>query len=153
MSGKMSILLIEDNAADAYLFQAALTDIGADAEVNAFEHGTEAWEYVCGIGARGNKKLDLVILDMNLPGMNGRDILHEIANNEHLRNLPVAVFSGAADESVVAQEYPHLRIMFATKTYLYDELKDTLARAFAFAAGVHGKPSGAPAGKAEGAKG
>ena len=128
----LSILLVEDNPADVYLLKTALADIGIAAEMPVFGNGTEAWQYLHQFGADQDKP-ELIILDLNLPGMNGREILEEILKNSQLRDLPIAVFSGSCFESGVTEDFPDLRILFATKSYDYDELKDTLAHIAAFA--------------------
>lgn len=131
----LSIMLVEDNPADVYLLRAALADLGIETVLNVFASGTEAWNFLHGLD--GDQQIpDLIILDLNLPGMNGREILREILNNHRVRHLPVAVFSGSAFESGVTEDFPELYILFSTKPHEFDQLKETLARVVGFAESI-----------------
>jgi chemotaxis family two-component system response regulator Rcp1 len=88
------ILIVEDNPADAQIFRMALERADVPMEIVHLEDGVKAMEYLTG-GNRG--RCDLVLLDLNLPRLNGFEVLDSIRSSQELRSLPVVVLSGSAD--------------------------------------------------------
>lgn len=69
---------------------------------------------------------DLIVLDLNLPGMNGRQILAEMTAHPELHKIPVCIFTGAAQEESVIEEHPPLRLCFYAKVDSFRKLLDTV---------------------------
>jgi chemotaxis family two-component system response regulator Rcp1 len=89
MSGRLRILLVEDNPADARLLGEAFTELGFDAELAVARNGIEA---LARLRTRGLRP-DVVLLDLNLPVMDGRELLAEIRRDPLLEDTPVVVLS------------------------------------------------------------
>ena len=93
MSDKRTILLVEDNPAEARL---AIEVIGETIEDCALLHATDGAQAMAILRGDGAQRPDLVLLDLNLPGMDGPEVLREIRAdpelNTRLRTLPVTVF-------------------------------------------------------------
>jgi CheY-like chemotaxis protein len=91
------ILLVEDNAADIYLFRQALERAGLTFELTVIKDGGEALAF-----ATGDRRLsadrvpDLLILDLNLPKVGGCEVLEALRQNPDLSNLTVAVLTSSA---------------------------------------------------------
>jgi chemotaxis family two-component system response regulator Rcp1 len=94
-----SVLIIEDNSADAYLIQRAVEDCGIDLQFWVVPDGPEALTFL-----RKEPPLthvptaDLIILDLQLPKMFGTEILSAIRKIPAYRAIPVVIFSSAPKE-------------------------------------------------------
>ena len=93
------VLIVDDNPADASLVRRALLEGGVCGSVLLAEDGPEALDRLRRPGGRP----DLVLLDLNLPGMTGQEILSEIRKDPSLRGLPVVVLSGSSWEGDAAE--------------------------------------------------
>ena len=92
------ILLIEDNPDDILLTIRALERIGSNTHVDVCKSGLEAMEYLFAIHEQPPLP-DLIILDLNLPKVNGFDVLQRIRSNDRTRTVPVVVLSSSREES------------------------------------------------------
>lgn len=99
------ILLVEDDPGDALLVEAALLDGREDRRVVRAGDGIEALCWLRGPGAR---RPHLILLDLNMPGMDGRDLLGVLKADPHLCTIPVVIVSGSqAPGNVVASYRGH----------------------------------------------
>ncbi|HEX4335248.1 MAG TPA: response regulator [Polyangiaceae bacterium] len=95
----ISILLVEDSPADVRLTMEALREAKLHNQIDVVEDGESAMEY---LRRPGQKRPDLVLLDLNLPGMDGREVLQEIKTDPDLSIIPVVVLTtSSADEDVL----------------------------------------------------
>ncbi len=102
----MEILLIEDNPADIRLTMEAFQELKLPNHVHVVTDGVEAMAYLHHQGVHQNATMpDLILLDLNLPLKNGREILEEIKNDEYLRHIPVVVLTTSRAEEDVLQAY------------------------------------------------
>ncbi len=103
----MEILLIEDNAADARLVQEALADGEVQAQLRWLPSGEEALDYLRQTGEHANARTlpDLVLLDLNLPGLNGHEVLAAIKSDPALLRVPVVVLTSSANPTDVQVAY------------------------------------------------
>ena len=99
------ILLVEDSVADAKLVQLALEESGSTSEVLRAEDGGDAMGTLDAIVAGEVARPDLVLLDINLPRINGIDVLRRIKADPDLRTMPVVVFSTSRADVDVAAAY------------------------------------------------
>jgi len=100
------ILLVEDNPADARLVVEALKDIDWPIELSIVEDGDQALEYLNSRGAFvGAATPDLVLLDLNLPGIDGFEVLEAAKADSALRHIPILVMSTSASDDDVRQCY------------------------------------------------
>lgn len=102
---KADVLLVEDNIADQRLITEAFKDSNPQAVVNVVNDGVEALAYLRAAGTNGRVLPDLIILDLNLPRKDGRELLAEIKINQDLRRIPVIVFTTSNAASDVTQTY------------------------------------------------
>lgn len=99
------ILHIEDNAADSELLRDSLSEF-RDLIVLPVDDGAEALRYLQQRTMAADTSLpDLILLDLNLPGLDGRRILMELRKDPLLRLIPVVVLSGSAREEDMALAY------------------------------------------------
>jgi CheY-like chemotaxis protein len=96
---------VEDSVADAKLFGIALDESGSSSEVMLAEDGDDALRKLAAIVSGDIPRPDVVVLDINLPRVNGIDVLRRIKGDPELRTIPVVVFSTSRAEVDVAAAY------------------------------------------------
>lgn len=100
------ILLVEDSPADVRLMQEVLRETGLMHELVIASDGRQALRRLRGEGEyQGQICPDLVLLDLNLPGIDGREVLRTIKQDPALRRIPVLVMSTSAAESDITASY------------------------------------------------
>ena len=97
----IEILLVEDNPGDADLAREALATGKVLNHLNVVADGEEAMAYLRRQGKYAKStRPDLVLLDLNLPKMDGRQVLAEIKSDEDLKSIPVVILTTSAAETV-----------------------------------------------------
>jgi CheY-like chemotaxis protein len=115
------ILLVEDNAADARLMSEALGDVKAAAALSWVTSGEEALGLLRRTKlAAGERRPDLVLLDLNLPGLNGHEVLSQIKGDPALRSTPVLVLSSSARSEDVLSAYDAHANAYLLKPQTYE---------------------------------
>jgi chemotaxis family two-component system response regulator Rcp1 len=99
----MRLLVVEDNPTDVMLLQEALRAAGHSHAPQIARDGEEAMSHLRGPEARP----DLVLLDLNLPRKNGREVLAEVKADPHLRSIPVIVLTSSAAHPDIEFAYSH----------------------------------------------
>ncbi|HEX2082746.1 MAG TPA: response regulator [Xanthomonadaceae bacterium] len=103
------ILLVEDNLDDIELTRIAFAEAGLDSRLDVVRDGAEALDYLFARGAYADRdpgKLPaIVLLDLNLPKLDGREVLQAIRANEATRNLPVVVLTTSTEPFDVDVSY------------------------------------------------
>jgi two-component system, chemotaxis family, response regulator Rcp1 len=95
-----TIFLIEDNRGDIRLIQEALKSSTTTCEVVVARDGVEAMDYL-----HQSPLPDLILLDLNLPRKDGRQVLAEIKANPRLQHLPIIVLSTSRNEEDIFNSY------------------------------------------------
>ena len=99
----IEILLVEDNPADADLTQEKMLQAKFINRLHVVEDGETALQFLYKTGSFAEAPTpELILLDLNLPGIDGREVLAEIKQNDALRAIPVVVLTSSdADEDIV----------------------------------------------------
>lgn len=106
MNRPIDILLVEDNPGDVRLTQEALKEAKLGNELHVVEDGVEAMAFLRRQGAyRHAVRPDLILLDLNLPLKNGREVLAEIKDDPKLRRIPVVVLTTSQSEADIVKAY------------------------------------------------
>jgi CheY-like chemotaxis protein len=101
-----SILVVEDNKADADLVVDELMEAAAGVTVEVIGDGRAALKYLRdGHGRNGARRPDLVLLDLNLPGLGGFETLAELKSDDQLRSVPVVVLTTSKSQREVNRGY------------------------------------------------
>ena len=102
----IEILLVEDNPADIRLTQEALKESRMYNNIRVTMDGVEALNYLQHKGKYADApRPDLILLDLNLPKKDGREVLAEIKSDENLRRIPVVVLTTSAAEQDILKSY------------------------------------------------
>jgi two-component system response regulator len=104
-----AILLVEDNPADVKITQRALRESGAPVELIVVRDGQEAVDYLLRQGAHAHaadwRSPDLILLDLNLPGMTGHQVLERVRSEPCLRAVPVVVLTTSRRQEDIQKMY------------------------------------------------
>ncbi|MGL4879482.1 MAG: response regulator [Waterburya sp.] len=112
-----TILLVEDNKADIRLVQEALKNSSITYEMVTVRDGVAAMAYLHQEGEYADAlRPDLVILDLNLPKKDGREVLAEIKTNPQYKRIPVIVLTTSKNEDDIHQSYDLNANCFITKS-------------------------------------
>ncbi|MEH2054682.1 MAG: response regulator [Nostoc sp.] len=100
------IFLVEDNKADIRLIQEALKNSSVPHEVVTVKDGIDAMAYLRQEGEYANApRPDLILLDLNLPKKDGREVLAEIKTDPVLKRIPVVVLTTSKNEDDIIESY------------------------------------------------
>lgn len=120
--GSIEILLVEDNPADVRLVREALRHSDSPYALNVAPDGVEALAYLRGEGTYADRvPPDLVLLDLNLPRKDGRQVLAELKADERLARIPVVVLSTSQADEDVAKAYALHANCYVSKPVDLDE--------------------------------
>ena len=92
MTKSHSILLVEDDADDRYIMHLAFTEVAYAEQVKVFNSGEDILRYLQNL-PHSSLYPSLVVLDYNMPGMNGGEVLMRMKLDDGLRDIPVAMYS------------------------------------------------------------
>lgn len=110
------ILLVEDNPGDTLLTREAFKDCKLLNAMHHVDDGVEAMAFLRREGPYASRpRPDLILLDLNLPRMDGREVLAEIKRDEQLRHIPVIILTTSSDEQDVLRAYHLQANCFITK--------------------------------------
>jgi CheY-like chemotaxis protein len=119
----VDILLVEDNAGDARLMKEALAEAKIRNRLHVVTDGVEALAYLRRQQPfAGAERPDLILLDLNLPRQDGRQVLAEIKKDEELRRIPVVILSSSQAEADVARAYDLHANCYITKPLDVEQL-------------------------------
>lgn len=119
----MEILLVEDNPGDARLVMEVLKEAKVLVRLHHVEDGLAAMAF---LRQGGQGRPDLVILDLNLPGMEGRQVLAEIKGDPRLRSIPVLVLTTSDARDDIAECYDLHANCYIIKPLGLDDFIDAL---------------------------
>lgn len=103
---KFNVLIVEDNPADIRLVKEAFKESEVDTEIYIVKDGVEAMEFLNhGIEHEDVSLPDLILLDLNLPRKDGREVLKEIKENNKLKYIPVVILTTSSSEEDVYETY------------------------------------------------
>jgi CheY-like chemotaxis protein len=118
----VELLIVEDNEADVFLTSTALQDAKITNTISVVTNGEEALAYLRHEGKYAKAvRPDIMFLDLNLPLMNGHEVLAVIKADPNLRAIPVIVMSGSQAESDIARAYDEQVAAYVVKPASYEE--------------------------------
>lgn len=112
---RLEILLVEDSEGDVRLIKRALKD-RTTSRLHVVPDGVFAMQFLRREGEYVNApRPDLILLDLNLPRMDGREVLKEIKDNPSLKSIPVVVLSTSTADRDIMESYNLNASCFVTK--------------------------------------
>jgi DNA-binding response OmpR family regulator len=123
----VEILLIEDNEADVRLTREGIKEAKINNNLNVVRDGEEAMDYLHKRGEYQDvPRPDLVLLDLNLPKKDGREVLEEIKNSDLLKSLPVVVLTTSEAEKDIVKSYELHANCYVTKPLGLDQFVEVI---------------------------
>lgn len=101
--GPRPVLLIDDSASDALLLQLAFEELASDVALHVARDGQEATAAVAALARGEGVRPRLILLDLNLPGASGLDILEQVRGDPVTAGIPVVVYSAGFSDRVRAR--------------------------------------------------
>ena len=127
------ILLVDDNSTDALLIEECLKESGVKFNLRYVPTGMECIKYLNQpVGENSHPRPDLILLDLNMPAMDGREVMAAIRKNEALATIPVQVLSTSENERDVQNLYPAGCNSYAYKPVDFEELQATITNIMEF---------------------
>ena len=122
-SRKIQVLLVEDNPTDVLIAEEGLLSANLlDTTLHVADDGVDAIEFLCRRGKYANApRPDLILLDLNMPRMNGQEVLARVKADDELKNIPVVILTTSKSTEDVAEAYGHHANCYISKPVDYDE--------------------------------
>jgi CheY-like chemotaxis protein len=112
----IEILLVEDNPGDIRLTREAFNEYKIANNLSVVTDGEEAMEFLNKTGRYKNAPTpDMILLDLNLPRKDGREVLEEIKESPIFKSIPVVVLSTSESDSDIRHSYEHYANCYITK--------------------------------------
>ncbi len=123
MRNSKPILIVDDDSVDVMAAKRAMRDAGVDNPVVHKENGEEALEYLRDLGSH---EPCLILLDLNMPKMNGIEFLKAVKDDETLRRIPVLVLTTSNEQSDVVTCFELGAAGYMLKSIDYEEFSETI---------------------------
>jgi CheY-like chemotaxis protein len=137
-SGRLlSVLLVDDDEGDLLMIREALDSGTREHEIHVAHDGEEALEFLRRKGRFVDaRRPDLVLLDLNMPRMDGRQLLAVVKADEDLRRIPVVVLTTSRAPDDISSSYELHANAYVTKPMSLDELTEVVQGIDDFFGGV-----------------
>jgi two-component system response regulator len=124
----LTILLVEDDPADQKLVKTSLTNQRIANELCITSSAEEALDLLHSSVSRhgGSTHPDLILLDLNMPGMGGKEFLRQIKSNEILKQIPVIILTTSNSERDILDSYKLQAAGYIHKPVNLDEFKQVM---------------------------
>jgi CheY-like chemotaxis protein len=117
----IDVLLVEDDPGDVLITREAFADNKVQNRLHVVNNGVDALAFLRGEGEYADTPTpDLILLDLNLPRMDGREVLAAIKEDEKLRSIPVVVLTTSDSEEDVLKSYSLHANAYVTKPVDFD---------------------------------
>jgi len=126
----ISILLVEDDPADQKLIKTSLRDQKLANDLHVVSSGEEGMDFLYRQGDYGSgfSCPDLILLDLNMPGMGGKEFLKRIKSDDRLRQIPVVILTTSDSEKDIIDSYKLQASGYVNKPVTLDEFRQVMRR-------------------------
>lgn len=127
-----NILLIEDNEGDILLMREALEEVDVNSNLEVIRDGGEASQYINKMEKTSDieKMPDIILLDINLPKVNGHELLTQIRSSNELSTVPVIMLTTSSSDKDIDRAYKNAANCYITKPASIDQF-------FSIVGGIH----------------
>ena len=145
--GKKNILLIEDNLDDIKLTQRAFikSSIANDIDLVVVKDGFEALDYLYGQRKDGDQEKRhmpiVILLDLNLPKLNGLQVLERIKNDKHTKLIPVIILTSSKEETDLTRSYKLGANSYIRKPVDFEKFRDAVQQLGLYWVGLNESPA------------
>jgi CheY-like chemotaxis protein len=123
----MEVLLVEDSADDVFLTQEAFADAEREVNLHVARDGEEAMAFLRREGQNAEApRPDLILLDLNMPRKDGREVLTEIRRDKALTDLPVVVLTTSSSDEDILHAYREHVNSYIRKPVTFDKFVEAV---------------------------
>lgn len=126
---EIEILLVEDNPGDVRLTIEALKAGKIRNKVNVVTDGEQAVDYLKGrVGFENRVLPDLILLDLNLPKLSGREVLEIVKKDMDLKHIPVVILTTSNAAEDILKSYQNYANSYITKPVNFDQFSEVIKK-------------------------
>ena len=119
------VLLVEDSLGDVRLTQEAFRDVDSSIPIHVAHDGVEAMAFLNREGVHNSApRPDLILLDLNLPRMDGREVLAQIKSSTDLKTIPTIILTTSQDRADIEKSYQLHANCYLIKPVQFDEFEN-----------------------------
>lgn len=123
------ILVVDDDPGDVLMIEEALGDSDVDKVIDVVNDGQEAMEFLRREGRHTEaRRPDVILLDLNMPRMDGRQVLGAVKQDEDLRTIPIVVLTTSNADTDIVGSYTLQANAYVTKPIDLDDFNDVVRR-------------------------
>lgn len=123
------ILVVDDDPGDVLMIEEALAGSSVDKTIDVVSDGQEAMEFLRGEGRHeGAQRPDMILLDLNMPRMDGRQVLGAVKSDEDLRTIPIVVLTTSNADTDILGSYTLQANAYVTKPIDLDDFNEVVRR-------------------------
>ncbi|MEU7927014.1 response regulator [Micromonospora sp. NPDC049801] len=123
------ILVVDDDPGDVLMIEEALADSDVEKIIDVVSDGEEAMEFLRAEGRHsGARRPDVILLDLNMPRMDGRQVLGAVKQDEDLRTIPIVVLTTSNADTDIVGSYTLQANAYVTKPIDLDDFNDVVRR-------------------------
>ena len=123
----IEILLVEDSPTDAFLTQEAFNRSKLLNKMHVVDNGVDAMAFLRRQGSHAQgPRPDLILLDLNLPRKDGKEVLEEIKSDDDLKSIPVVILTSSKEEEDVLRSYKLHANCYITKPVEFQRLSEVV---------------------------
>lgn len=123
----IEVLLVEDSPADVRLTREALKEAKVRNNVHVAVDGVDAMDFLHRRGRHANAPIpDLILLDLNLPKKDGREVLEDIKSHDRLKRIPVVILTTSQSEQDILESYQLNANAYVTKPVDLEQFLDVV---------------------------
>lgn len=124
---EIHILLVEDNEGDVVLTLEALKEAKLRNKISVVRDGEQALQFLYKEGEYASAELpQLILLDINLPKMDGKEVLNRIKNDPDLKKIPVIILTTSSSEKDILESYNNHANCYVTKPVDFQSFIDVI---------------------------
>ncbi|MEQ4305852.1 response regulator [Plantactinospora sp. B6F1] len=123
------ILVVDDDPGDVLMIEEALADSEVPKAIDVVSDGQEAMEFLHQEGRhRAAPRPDMILLDLNMPRMDGRQVLNQVKSDDNLRTIPIVVLTTSNADTDILGSYNLRANAYVTKPIGLDDFNDVIRR-------------------------
>jgi CheY-like chemotaxis protein len=123
------ILVVDDDPGDVLMIEEALEDSDVEKVIDVVNDGQEAMEFLRREGRHAEaERPDVILLDLNMPRMDGRQVLGAVKQDEDLRTIPIVVLTTSNADTDIVGSYTLQANAYVTKPINLDDFNDVVHR-------------------------
>ena len=128
-SGPVRVLVVDDDPGDVLMIEEALEGSAVHKAIDVVSDGQEAMEFLRREGRHANaRRPDMILLDLNMPRMDGRQVLGAVKGDEDLRTIPIVVLTTSNADTDIVGSYTLQANAYVTKPIDLDDFNDAVRR-------------------------